>query len=222
MCNKELTLIDGFETIGGQEAHIRSPKLNGPRHDPAYSAEKLESYENRVLMCEEHHTLIDANPDVFPAETLEALKAKHEQRVDRALNPKRGKGWVREPEMQMVVNGTQLMGLAHAAHAYMFGHDHPETQDEQDAIGRFLQYVQDWSDISDEIGPSGRIEAAVSLHAELLDLQNLGFVVFAGLEDYRYEENFLFPTIAVHVARASLLQSNGEDPSGGKVRDVDE
>jgi hypothetical protein len=206
LCNKELTQIEGFETIVGQEAHIRSKKANGPRYELDFPADKIDAYENMILMCQEHHTLIDANVDSFPAKALEEMKRRHEARVDRALSPKQA-GWVNDPEFQLVVNGTQLMGFAHSAHAFLFDHDHPQNDTEKEAIASFLQNVQDWSDISEDIGVSGRVNASADLHQELLHLHNLGFLVLADVEDYR-AQGMTFATLALKVVRAENPDSS--------------
>lgn len=68
--------------IIGQEAHIRSWTVGGPRYDPHYPADKLHSYENFILLCPTHHTEIDArNGAAFSAENLLETKSKHEAKV---------------------------------------------------------------------------------------------------------------------------------------------
>ena len=70
-------------TVIGQEAHIRSARRNGPRHDPDYPELKLDTYENFLLLCPTHHTTVDANNgDGFSVEDLETMRARHEQRKD--------------------------------------------------------------------------------------------------------------------------------------------
>lgn len=36
--------------VVGEECHIISPRENGPRHDASYPNEKLDSYENPILL----------------------------------------------------------------------------------------------------------------------------------------------------------------------------
>lgn len=75
----------GFEkaTVIGQEAHIRSARRDGPRHDPDYPEPKLDTYENLLLLCPTHHITVDANNgDGFSVADLEKMRARHEQRQD--------------------------------------------------------------------------------------------------------------------------------------------
>jgi hypothetical protein len=75
---------ESFQTVVGEEAHIYSASPDGPRYDPKYPFAKLETYENRILLCGVHHTCIDAEGGrAYDAETLLAMKKRHEQQEDR-------------------------------------------------------------------------------------------------------------------------------------------
>lgn len=47
MCDLELTQVGDVDTIVGDEAHIRSKTPNGPRYDPDYPSDKVDTYEIR-------------------------------------------------------------------------------------------------------------------------------------------------------------------------------
>ncbi|MFF9427053.1 HNH endonuclease signature motif containing protein [Streptomyces sp. NPDC014746] len=94
-CVQELTVDLGTEesealaTVGvvmGEEAHIRSAQENGPRYDAGYDVGKLDNYENLLLLCPTHHTLIDKNSGAgFSVARLEGMKASHERIVTESL-----------------------------------------------------------------------------------------------------------------------------------------
>lgn len=65
-------------TIIGEICHIRSPKPTGPRHDPNLSPEECHAFENLILMCANHHKVIDDDEDVYTVEGLEKMKTGHE------------------------------------------------------------------------------------------------------------------------------------------------
>lgn len=88
----DATTGDVFFTVVGQEAHIRSASPNGPRYDPDYPVEKIETYENRILLCPAHHTKVDAQHGrAYAAADLVELKKRHEklearrERLDTAV-----------------------------------------------------------------------------------------------------------------------------------------
>lgn len=70
--------------VVGQEAHIRAQSVGGPRYDPTYPKDSIDSYENLVLMCANHHTLIDANNGAgHTVQDLIKIKTDHEQQQER-------------------------------------------------------------------------------------------------------------------------------------------
>jgi hypothetical protein len=74
----------GFETVLGEEAHIRSSKPNGPRHDPNYPKNNLDSYENFILLCRNHHRLIDADGGRgYDVPTLIKMRTTHEKQEEQ-------------------------------------------------------------------------------------------------------------------------------------------
>lgn len=69
----------------GEEAHIRSSKPLGPRHDPAWAGD-LDAYDNLILLCPTHHTVIDENDGAdWPVERVLHMKSDHERLVDSRL-----------------------------------------------------------------------------------------------------------------------------------------
>src|SRR5258708_26768691 len=65
-------------------AHIVGQQLDGPRgHDPLPLDER-DKYDNLLLLCEEHHHLVDALPQEYTVEVLRQMKTAHEQLMDQA------------------------------------------------------------------------------------------------------------------------------------------
>lgn len=74
----------GYSVVVGEEAHIYGFSEGGPRYDPEYPEALLESYENRILLCQTHHTIIDARRgEGFDAKTLLRMKKDHEEGLKR-------------------------------------------------------------------------------------------------------------------------------------------
>lgn len=63
----------------GEVCHIKAQNSNGPRYDPRLSDEELHAFENLILLCPTHHTVIDVDSSSYPVERLLAMKAEHEQ-----------------------------------------------------------------------------------------------------------------------------------------------
>jgi hypothetical protein len=78
-CGTPLVFVDdghAVREIAVQIAHIRSPKPGGPRHDPAFPADQLNSEGNLLLLCGVHHHPVDRNESTYTIEELQQWKEK--------------------------------------------------------------------------------------------------------------------------------------------------
>ena len=87
-CNKRL-FYDGVTLSkfnNAYVAHIVASSANGPRGDKVLSAQLSDKLENLMLMCADHHKLIDqptTGPRDYPVERLKAMKKAHEEKIER-------------------------------------------------------------------------------------------------------------------------------------------
>lgn len=86
-CLEDLTIeSEGDKTRQiGKMAHIIAKSKNGPRADNSYPKEKLNTYENLILLCGKHHDVIDSLVNEYPAERLRKMKKDHEDLFRRPL-----------------------------------------------------------------------------------------------------------------------------------------
>ncbi|MFF3147371.1 hypothetical protein ACFVRU_38015 [Streptomyces sp. NPDC057927] len=91
-CRKELVADLGNYTpqgLGegvtlGEEAHIIADNDKGPRADPSKPKAARDSYANMILLCEEHHKVIDASGGkFFTVSQLHLMKTEHEEEIRR-------------------------------------------------------------------------------------------------------------------------------------------
>ncbi len=84
-CNKPLWLdsLTKSEFNTAYIAHIIADQPNGPRGDAELSDNLKNDISNLMLMCDEHHRLIDREDvDGHPVERLREMKNKHEKRIE--------------------------------------------------------------------------------------------------------------------------------------------
>jgi len=67
-------------SIFGEEAHIVARSPGGPRAG-GLAEEKIDCYENLILLCSEHHKQIDDQPNSFTVERLHQIKQAHSEWV---------------------------------------------------------------------------------------------------------------------------------------------
>jgi len=70
----------------GEQAHIIGESENSPRGKSPLTLEERNSYFNLILLCPTHHTIIDRDPEDYPAEKLHIIKAEHELWVEEKFS----------------------------------------------------------------------------------------------------------------------------------------
>lgn len=65
-----------------QEAHIVAESENGPRGESPMTKAQRDAYPNRVLLCLEHHKIVDDDPGYWKVDRLLEMKATHEAWVE--------------------------------------------------------------------------------------------------------------------------------------------
>lgn len=84
-CNKRLFYdnVTLAEFNNAFVAHIVASSANGPRGNKVLSPQLSDKLENLMLMCADHHKLIDTNVEEYPVEKLKAMKAAHEEKIEK-------------------------------------------------------------------------------------------------------------------------------------------
>lgn len=82
ICGTELIRNDSNTNIG-QECHIVSPRPSGPRYQS--DLEDYDNYDNIILLCANHHRVIDTDVENYPVSVLKQIKRDHECRIEKKL-----------------------------------------------------------------------------------------------------------------------------------------
>jgi hypothetical protein len=69
----------------GEMAHTIAKKFKGPRGSEALTI-GINSYENLILLCANHHSEVDQNPEKYTINTLHKIKSDFELFVKNQLN----------------------------------------------------------------------------------------------------------------------------------------
>jgi len=72
---------DDREVLVGEIAHIVAQSKGGPRSDAPVPDGNIDGYGNLILLCHEHHELVDQQPNTYPVEKLCQFKTDHEEWV---------------------------------------------------------------------------------------------------------------------------------------------
>ncbi len=69
--------------VKGHIAHIYAINEGGPRWKPDFPEEKLNSVENLIFLCRDHHGIVDQQPETYTADLLMKWKREHERKIKR-------------------------------------------------------------------------------------------------------------------------------------------
>lgn len=73
----EAAIAEGTSLVG-EICHIKADKPGGPRYDIAQTEAQRQAFENILLMCANHHKVID-DEDAYSVERLLKMKSEHER-----------------------------------------------------------------------------------------------------------------------------------------------
>lgn len=89
-CEERLTVEQAAQAAPhtlGEMAHIKGKKEGSNRYDKSQTDEQRDSYENLILLCPNHHTLIDKpeNKNIYSFDILVKMKIAHENNISKRL-----------------------------------------------------------------------------------------------------------------------------------------
>jgi HNH endonuclease len=178
------------ESIVGDEAHIHSEKEGGPRYDPLFPKERIDSYENLLLLCKIHHKQVDDQPETFTADILRQLKSNHELWVSHTLQEGEEAGWLKAATSAVVaferVEAT-MPALISEMRADLEKHNY---------IREFVLLKKTWMFNEDPNDPVCRyyFEDHEGLQGKIQILENHGFLIdvtSTNVKRYRMREAFV-------------------------------
>lgn len=78
-CTERVYNLDE-DILLGEMCHINAVNPNGARYNPELPETEINSFENLLLLCPNHHSFIDKNPKKYSAISLHEMKANHENK----------------------------------------------------------------------------------------------------------------------------------------------
>lgn len=214
------TSVDA-ESVVGDECHINSGALNGPRYDAAIEQQSIDDLDNLLLLCRVHHKMVDDQFETYTAVLLRSIKDNHERWVDSKFKEEEGHPAIKirrfkseiPAQLKTVESGQELFNLAFGCHGSYQNHSDDLSDEEVEIVGGFLQNMKDWVDRASGLEPIEKVRATKSLTDELNELNELnelkrsGFLVFAAREKQRLEGGVGAPSDFV-VLHVSVVREN--------------
>ena len=88
-CKKKLIAEDGISIIS-KICHIAAASNEGPRFDKNMKDDERRGFDNLILLCDEHHVMIDnkENESKYPTPLLKKWKIDHEKQILELISSK--------------------------------------------------------------------------------------------------------------------------------------
>jgi hypothetical protein len=84
-CHSRIIAESG--SVTGKICHIKAKQPLGPRYDPNQSDEDRNAASNLILLCAQHHDIIDKEPNLYTVEILQEMKMNHEKKGRKEVLP---------------------------------------------------------------------------------------------------------------------------------------
>ncbi len=85
-CGCKIVDSSSSESIIGEICHIKADSPQGPRYDLKQSERARQSYDNLILLCRNHHKIVDDDTKTYTVELLAAMKETHVKSFGRDEN----------------------------------------------------------------------------------------------------------------------------------------
>jgi hypothetical protein len=80
-CNNPL--IDASGVLIGDVCHICADNPGGKRYDPRQTEGDRQAFSNLIVLCKNHHAVIDGDEAVYTVAVLQEMKSQHEARATK-------------------------------------------------------------------------------------------------------------------------------------------
>jgi len=210
ICRIDLAHSDSDEEsnhVFGEECHIISSKPTGPRFVANIN---YDSSDNLILLCPNHHSLIDKKIEKYPVDELRKIKIAHEKWVSENLSKKKDQ----ENDishLQRLTTGREIVDIIMNNHVYEFNYDEVKTKEESDYVGCFFQELKDYGECSDLMEISERVEFGFKLNKSLEELDEKGFWVFGARRKKRMFADITKESYLLNIATIRVVKKDNPE-----------
>lgn len=205
ICKTELVSVDSDATLLniGKICHMFPQGKNGPRSSSQFSGD-INGYDNLILLCGNHHDLIDQLHQEYSIDRLKAIKASHEKWVyDTLQNDSNAfpQGEHCLKILSRMTSGAKLSNLFSDTSGYVLDYTAIEDIEERKAVCHFFDYLKDYAEISFSLGLSEKIDFEQEIESQIETLAQMGVALFGIRRKFNSNELGTFDTATVVAIR---------------------
>lgn len=179
-----------LDFIVGEECHIISSKIKGPRGQVVLSSNDYDIYDNLILLCANHHKLIDEFPETFTFEILKILKNTHEQWIKEAIDKdieEYNRAVNNIEHLDRIQTKSQINYILQNAHAHFTEFGSISDQNLTIEIGEFFDELNEFSDFYADISLSDKTKYLIKYEESINIFKEKGITIFGKALIRKYE-----------------------------------
>lgn len=181
------------EIVVGEIAHIVSDSDIGPRADATMPSEARRGYPNLILLCPNHHVIVDGQASTHTAEDLREWKAAHEKWVQERLADEAAE--ISFAELELVTSALLVSPVRPEADLTLTDPSEKMSRNGLTASTRHLLQIGQlrFQDVQDYVSDTARIDSTfpdrlrsgfINEYHHLLDEGFVGDELFAALSKF--------------------------------------
>lgn len=203
------------EFIIGEECHIVSPKEKGPRGKYQLSYD-YNHYDNMILLCANHHQMIDKKFDIYTVDKLKTIKKDHENWVYSTLE-KDIMEFTNEKTniiiLPKITSGKKIIDIIRNPDCINFGYDELFRDEEAIIIGGFLDELKEYADNFSLIGYEEISKFGIWCNEKIKTLNQNGFFLFGLKRKTKFSFTIANKNSEVTLYYSSFYVARQENPS---------
>ena len=79
----QVAIVEDSGTVTGEICHIKAKNSKGTRYDKKQTEHERNAFENLILLCRNHHKIVDDNSQIYDVSALLEIKSIHESLMKR-------------------------------------------------------------------------------------------------------------------------------------------
>ena len=170
--------LTGHDVVG-EECHIVSSRPNGPRHD-SFLKICYYDYDNLILLCRNHHKIVDQHIDMYTMGQLLLHKLVHEQWEKITLDNILKGPFESDDKLFHIITGKDLVEVIDTVHVYSFDYENLQTENEPSIISSFFEEMENYGHLirRGAVDKAAQIGLGFNFNKRLGNLDKAGFWMF--------------------------------------------
>ncbi len=178
----KLNLVNENKTIVGNECHIISTKINGPRNSIIKDFD-YDSLDNLILLCSNCHKVIDTEIEYYTVGILKKIKEINENEIKTLIENQKPNELFPQINgitlLPQINTGKELFNILDGSSMFKYNFEDTADKNEIEFIASTMQELADYVDyFGNECLPLHKLKSISNLNDLLIEIVRNNFILF--------------------------------------------